>query len=445
MRVLANQHVKCNLRGLFVVVLLALTLACGGLTTERDLEIAATAQTSTAALPTVTAPALVLPTPTLSSSLPDLSVSVLVSMRGYDGGCTTDVAPLDSEICVLNRGRSDAGPFIVWAGERGSQGIWPVAGLAAGKTLCFDVIANLSGAPVIVDGGDDVDELREDNNTWWALSPTPPAICSASVSPTATLPLTPTETVAPTLVIRRFDVAAEDLEDGGKRVTFQWQVTGASEVRLFSGTVERLGWWRSVEISGTLTEDFAGTHFRNPEMTLIAYDARGDQVAQSVAVEWPCPHTYFFTPEPAACPLYAASSTLAAEQVFEHGRMIWLKSVRADGEVLVQDVILVLYDDNQRHEMFENTWQEGLPESDPTLTPPPGRVQPVRGFGKLWRENLDVRERVGWGLSPERAYTAVWQPQLRDSISSVAYLSVADGRVLRFYEWWQGAWEWVGE
>jgi hypothetical protein len=335
-------------------------------------------------------------------------------------------------------GQESAGPFVVWAGDKGEQGIWPVAGLAVGQTTCFSVTTNLSGAPVTVDAGATVAEVREDNNTWWAVEPTPPAICSVDDAPPSTAPVTPTESFTTTLAIRRFDIGAVDLEAGGKRITFRWRVTGANEVRLFSGTEERFGWWRSVAISGTLTEDFVGTQFRDPEMTLVGYGSDGDQVAQSVVVMWPCAYDYFFDSELRTCPQDAAQYIDAKVQVFERGRMVWLDEVLdAEDAIIAADVILVLFDDTPMHVTFDNTWEEGMPTFDPAFTPPEGKFQPVREFGKLWRENLEIRERVGWGLSASRRYTALWQP----SFGEVAYLRLADEEtVIRFDGWWQGAW-----
>lgn len=435
---------------LLVLSVLGLTLACGGLTTETpsDPVSSATPVTPTLAAvqpsPSATSALIPLPSATPAPALPDLVPHAAVSMRGYDGDCITAYAPLDSEVCVENVGQEGAGPFVMWAGDGGEQGIWPVAGLAAGQTACFSVTTNLSGAPVTADAGGTVAESREDNNTWWVVEPTPPAICRAGDVAPPTVPVTPTESFTTTLAIRRFDVDVVDLADGGKRITFAWRVTGANEVRLFSGTADRFGWWRSVPVSGTLTEDFAGTQFRDPEMTLIGYGAGGDQVAQSVVVAWPCAYDYFFAaearfdPVPRACPQMAAQVIDAKEQVFEYGRMIWLREVRGENDAIIAaDVILVLFDDAAVHVTFDSTWEEGMPVYDPAFTPPEGKFQPVREFGKLWRDNLDVRERVGWGLSSSRAFTAIWQP----ASGEVAYLRLADREtVVRFEGWWQGVW-----
>jgi hypothetical protein len=71
-------------------------------------------------------------------------------------------------------------------------------------------------------------------------------------------------------------------------------------------------------------------------------------------------------------------------------------------------------------------------ESDPSIVPPEGYYQPVRGFGKLWREEL--RSALGWALAPERSYTAQyqeadvpWSPREADAL---IYLSTVDNRAV---------------
>jgi hypothetical protein len=82
-------------------------------------------------------------------------------------------------------------------------------------------------------------------------------------------------------------------------------------------------------------------------------------------------------------------------QHFEHGLMIWSEW---------NDQIRVLYGtDSGTFETAPNTWQPGMPESNPALVPPAGYYQPKRGFGKLWRENPAIRERLGWAIEAEYA------------------------------------------
>lgn len=80
--------------------------------------------------------------------------------------------------------------------------------------------------------------------------------------------------------------------------------------------------------------------------------------------------------------------------------MIWLQEVRTESSVY-QKIILVFYDDG-RFEKHADTFVEGEPESDPTIVPPAGLYQPIRGFGKLWWTNASVRDRLGWATGPRR-------------------------------------------
>ncbi len=89
---------------------------------------------------------------------------------------------------------------------------------------------------------------------------------------------------------------------------------------------------------------------------------------------------------------------IVAEQVFEFGRMFYL---RPAGRIWVMH-----YDDPQDHtegtwEAYIDEWNEDIPDFDDSIRPPDGLHQPHRGFGLLWRENEDVREALGWGLDPE--------------------------------------------
>ncbi|HQE91173.1 MAG TPA: hypothetical protein PLH19_06415 [Anaerolineae bacterium] len=57
---------------------------------------------------------------------------------------------------------------------------------------------------------------------------------------------------------------------------------------------------------------------------------------------------------------------------------------------------------------FTDEWDEGEPIDDPGIVPPPGFYQPIRGFGLVWREQLNVRARLGWATASEQGYdTAV--------------------------------------
>jgi uncharacterized protein with LGFP repeats len=91
---------------------------------------------------------------------------------------------------------------------------------------------------------------------------------------------------------------------------------------------------------------------------------------------------------------------MLAEQPFERGLMIWESDSRQ---------IYVLLDDGT-WQALADTWIEGVdPAYDSNLPPPP--VQPQRGFGKVWREQLGGPEAaIGWALANERAVDG-WRQQ----------------------------------
>jgi len=56
-----------------------------------------------------------------------------------------------------------------------------------------------------------------------------------------------------------------------------------------------------------------------------------------------------------------------------------------------------------------DTWTDAQPASDPSLQPPGGLSQPVRGFGYAWRNAPPVRAGLGWATEGEHAYSGFWQ------------------------------------
>ena len=92
-----------------------------------------------------------------------------------------------------------------------------------------------------------------------------------------------------------------------------------------------------------------------------------------------------------------------AEEVFEHGRMFWIQP---------QEQIWVMYDNGQgtgQWQVYENSYKDGEPETDPSIVPPDGKYQPVRGFGKLWREHPEIKDKLGFGITPEFGYVSNYE------------------------------------
>lgn len=105
------------------------------------------------------------------------------------------------------------------------------------------------------------------------------------------------------------------------------------------------------------------------------------------------------------CPRREAQIIPVALQEFERGLMIW----KGVPELTVY--VLSRGDGTRpaRWTAYPDTFQEGQPGFDPLLTPPPEREQPVRGFGKVWREQPGVRDDLGWALFREHGSTGVLQ------------------------------------
>lgn len=128
-----------------------------------------------------------------------------------------------------------------------------------------------------------------------------------------------------------------------------------------------------------------------------------------------CHYSYFFTGGE-GCPLNAAHEVQAAFQAFENGRMVW----RSD-----RDSIYVLFSDG-RARIVPPTAAVLLPDNPVREMPPAGRVSPVRGFGRVWGNQSDVRAAFGWALAAEQGYSA----RVQESLSAVQYFTLPDGVVI---------------
>lgn len=107
-----------------------------------------------------------------------------------------------------------------------------------------------------------------------------------------------------------------------------------------------------------------------------------------------CDSTWFFLqPRPDACPRNAPLADQGVYQRFENGHMVWVRRT---------DAIYVMYSDNvnPRWEVYRDFFVEGMPEESGT-NPPTNRWAPRRGFGLLWRNNVAVRNRIGWAIQKD--------------------------------------------
>lgn len=97
----------------------------------------------------------------------------------------------------------------------------------------------------------------------------------------------------------------------------------------------------------------------------------------------------------ANCPTRDVEIGNGATQPFTNGTMVWASA--SDEEPAL---IYVLVNDGT-WQRFEDLWQEG-DEETADLTPPAGQIEPKRGFGLVWREQLGGESAtIGWGLEKE--------------------------------------------
>jgi hypothetical protein len=110
-----------------------------------------------------------------------------------------------------------------------------------------------------------------------------------------------------------------------------------------------------------------------------------------------CPATY--------PPFNQEMAVETAYQPFEHGSMLWISRT-----TYVPEKLIYVFFDDGTFQQFNDTWAEGQPVSGGE-TPPRGLYEPVRGFGKVWREGTGarVRERLGWATGPETGGNGAYQ------------------------------------
>lgn len=114
-----------------------------------------------------------------------------------------------------------------------------------------------------------------------------------------------------------------------------------------------------------------------------------------------CIGSWFFENGPTdKCPGDMETSNGVYEH-FEAGLMIWVENT---------DMIYIFFHNQEiwpPYTIHPDPWHPNDEESDPSIEPPGGLYQPVRGFGMLWRNDGDfefdnIRERLGWATEPEK-------------------------------------------
>lgn len=223
---------------------------------------------------------------------------------------------------------------------------------------------------------------------------TPIAAVTASVVPSPAVPLR----------IHRFSVSPAEIQPG-ELVTLEWDVS-AAEAHLYRlNALGQLSESLPIGLTGRMTLE-TSPEARNQIAFVLVANSTGASAQAYVSVRVLCPETWFFANPPGTCPAAPVVTGPGATQDFQHGKMVWLSW---------NQLIYVLFDDGRipAWVVVTDQWQAGMRESDPSTVPPDGLVQPVRGFGWVWRDEsgnfLNARNRLGWGLAPERTASMTWQ------------------------------------
>jgi hypothetical protein len=149
------------------------------------------------------------------------------------------------------------------------------------------------------------------------------------------------------------------------------------------------------------------------------------------------------TPTVDPFPTPVTGQIYVAEQVFQRGRMFWLNPIN-------QIWVITTNDDGELiWQIYQDEFEEGMPESEPDFAPTePGLLQPIRGFGLLWRENDVLRAQLGWAIADEVGYLANYEYHYGGTLdanntfvqgSGYHIIEALSREVYRFNE---GTWDW---
>jgi len=273
------------------------------------------------------------------------------------------------------------------------DGRWLATGGADSLVHVWDLQAASTAARPAAPG------VTSESHTPAAIPATAPAATAQVIPvPTPTSASVPTDTPVPAAILS-FDISPSAVLPG-ESITLTWN-TIAERV-----LISKLD-YKGRLLEPAFTAPLSGT------LVITRYHQQGDRTGfllsacsgglcdnAMVSAEITCTETWFFPNPPADCPSAPSSTTVVAQR-FERGLMLWLEA--ADWRPF--DEIVILYDDENpvhRHwRMVVDDWEPGMPEEDPDIVPSSGYYEPVRGFGKVWREEPRVREHLGWAIEEE--------------------------------------------
>lgn len=233
------------------------------------------------------------------------------------------------------------------------------------------------------------------------FTPSPVPTDTATHTPTHTFTpsLTITDTITPTLTLT--PTPTRELPVLGGLAAMAANVTVLPpEIRYGTATLTAMALMRPTVTSGVIngatpTAVIPGTYTLAtlpPPPTSCQYPPPGNLNSYVVAdpslqVQLGCPV--------GAPPVSTLQS--AAWQSYERGTMLYLQETPPSIYALSSD---------GRFRRFDDTFVSGVDPENGGETPPPGLFEPIRGFGKVWRANLDIRALLGWARDGEHGENA---------------------------------------
>ena len=275
--------------------------------------------------------------------------------------------------------------------------------IAANKDATWWQICCLSGEPVwiearLVQHHGEIDDVPV--AVVPTLAPSPTQVRTPTIKPTT--PPTPTPD-QPMVVVTADDLNVRTgpgagYSSLGKVSTNEWYI--------ITGRIQNDAWWR-INFGGQ--EGWvSGSYVR-----IIGPDGTVPVVATPTPLPVVCnrnadsPFTAVWNgdiKERIGCPLHSTSATDAAIEPFERGVMIWRKDASRH--------YVVANDGGWRD--YPDTFREGDPQYSCThLVRSESPPTPVRGFGRVWCENADVRQRLGDAVQAEWAERMTTQAFVR--------------------------------
>lgn len=184
-------------------------------------------------------------------------------------------------------------------------------------------------------------------------------------------------------------------EANGGLAQFGFPISGSYQQQLEDGTTYTVQYFERARFE---------LHPENPAPYNILLGQFGRQIlAENALVAEPF-RSLFIVRRAVGRPLAAATVTPATYLPFERGALLYQADTRT-----IHLFDLAPGTDGGYHLTFPDTWDPGQPVGG-GAGPTPGLYEPARGFGKLWRENAEVRARLGYATAPaETGYTLTAQ------------------------------------